>query len=373
MSRALNALLNDRKTVDALVDLYERTLRQLVDELSYGVSRPGAARVSALLKRIDEILVKVDPKKSSPIRSWLRNQAPRAYVLGDKESTQRLRNYIKNLSSEKRDLYGEPKTAWTSINNSTMNAIVRSLGETFSKMKADMKAAVGVSIRRTQLTLLQSEKVAEATSGGIIRGRTGQEVADDIASILLKGKVSPEVRKRLSAIGFRGDMFNSFEKIARGEMITVGKKTMSVRAYADLVSQTQMREMHKVATVTRAKQNDIDHVRISNHPMKVPDECTPFAGKVYYVGPLSKDPLGFPRLDSILNGGPPFHPRCKHSAVEYPIFFQTDKKVEKEKAEALKTPSKFYGKSASEVRRLVNESTTRELDDINAEAMKLTG
>lgn len=373
MSRALNALINDSKTVDALVDLYGRTIDQIVRELSYGISRPGASRVSQLLKRLDEILAKIDPKKAGPLRTWLRKQAPRAFVLGDREATQKIRDYIANLPPDRRDVFGAPVEGWSGVNNTSMSAIVRALAETFGKVKADMRATLGVAIRRTQLTLTQSQEVAGATSGGIIRGETGKRVADDIASILLKGKVSPEVRARLGAIGFRGDMFKTFEQVARGEMITVGKRTMSVRKYADLVSRTQMREMHKVATVTRSRENNIDHVKVTNHPMTEPDECTPFAGKVYYVGPLSRDPLGFPRLDSILNGGPPFHPNCKHDVFPFVVEFKRDDTIEREKNETLKTPPSFYGKSSAEVRRMVEEMTEKELEKMNAPAMKLTG
>jgi hypothetical protein len=373
MSRALNALINSRQTVDALVDMYERNLRQLVNELAAGISKPGAGRVASLIKRIDEILANIDPRKSSPVRTWLRRQAPRAYVLGDNEATGKIRNYIKNLSTEQRGAFGEVRDGFTAINNTQMGSIVRAMQDTLSDVKSNMREMIGVTIRRTQLTLTESRKVMEQTSGGIIRGATGKAVADDIASVLLTGKVKPEVRKRLGEIGFRGEMFNSFEKVARGEMITVGKKTMSVRAYADLVARTQMREMHKVATVTRAKQNDIDHVQVTNHPMKEPDECTPFAGKIYYVGPLSRDPLGFPRLDQILNGGPPFHPNCKHDVNPYSVHFQNDKTIAKEKENTLKTPKRFQGKTPSEIRRMVEEMTKRELEAMNEAAMEVTG
>ena len=57
-------------------------------------------------------------------------------------------------------------------------------------------------------------------------------------------------------------MFKTFERVARGKMIRVGKRTFSVRSYSDLVARTQMREISKVATLTRLNQNGVHHVQI---------------------------------------------------------------------------------------------------------------
>lgn len=160
--------------------------------------------------------------------------------------------------------------------------------------------------------------------------------------------------------------------MARGELITVGKKTMSVRDYADLVARTQMREMAKVAGVVRCQKNGVDHMKVSKHVMPKPDECTPWAGQVFYIGALPKDPDRFPSLRAIPNGGPPFHPFCRHVLVPYVVDFKAEAKIDEAREFAKKIPKRFYGKGASEVRKLVGDLTREEIDGMFPESSKST-
>jgi len=303
------ALLSDSGTVAALGDIYERAARRIVAELAAGVSRPGAARARELLARIDEILGDLDPRKQSSVRKWIVENARKAYVLGDQAATKQIRDVLARLPDKGRAEFGEVDTSWTVINNNAMRGIAAAMSATLGQAKAQMSSFLTTTIRQTQVAGNLSEAILQTTTGGLLRGVAGQSIKDDIASILLEGKVDPAVRQRLSEVGYRGDMFDKFERIARGELITVGGKTFNVRTYADLVARTQMKELHKTATLVRGQRNGFNHVRMSWHPMEEPDECTPFAGKIFYFGPLPQDPLGFPRFNMLPSNGD-FHPNC---------------------------------------------------------------
>ena len=64
------------------------------------------------------------------------------------------------------------------------------------------------------------------------------------------------------------------------------------------MADTQLAEAAKVGTIARLQKNQVNHVKISTHKQKVTDECTPFAGQDFYIGPEPQDPLGFPKLGS---------------------------------------------------------------------------
>lgn len=368
VSRDLDSLINNARTTDALVRHYERTLRRVIDQLAAGVSRPGAARAAKLTRQLNEQINRLDPKRSKFVRDWIRRNVPRAFILGDKAGTRTLRQELKNLAdAPAKEAFGDVRQGFTANNNAALRGITRAMEATLGKAAEDMRAAMGTTIRETQVRLLQSQKIREATVGGRIRGATGKEVADDIASILLGKKVKPSVRKRLREIGFTGRDFENFEQVARGTVIQVGRKRMNVRDYSDLVATTQMREAHKVGSIVRLQQNGIDHVKISRHQQKVKDECTPYAGKVFYIGALAKDPEGFPKLSETPNGGPPFHPRCRHVVQAFVLPFRGKSATEKAKESAKALPRRFFGKTAAEIRKLVASTPLDELREIAAE------
>ncbi|MCJ2530697.1 MAG: hypothetical protein LN413_00045 [Candidatus Thermoplasmatota archaeon] len=358
-SRELKILLNNRRTVAALERQYELAFKRVLRQLRAGMAMPGSARVQALVAEISRILLRLQPKSKSPVRTWVRSQLARAYVLGGSAATRQLRADLLNAQAGHLNI----SRTWTAINQNSLGSVVAATEAMLQGAVEDMKRILGTAIRRTQVTLLQAVQIRDATVSGIIRGATGRQVSDDIASILLKGKVSPAVKRRLAGIGFRADMFQEFERIARGQIITVGKVRMNVRHYSNLVARTQMREAHKVATITRLQQNDIDHVQVSDHVQDEADECTPFAGNVYFIGD-GDDPAGFPSLRDSVNGGPPFHPACEHVLEPYVIAFKTEQAVERDLTDAKALPRRFFGKGANEVRKLVKGTPAGELKKI---------
>ena len=366
-SRDLLAFLNDDRILAALDLQLRLVLARVRAELAAGVTRTSAARVRELMARIKAILLRINPAKASWIRNWIIQTASKSFVLGDRSATKELRDELRTLAIAEQISFGGLRTSFTALNQTSLQGVIAAMTTKFQGIHDQILARVGSVVRETQVTLLQSQKIREATTSGYLRGFTGQQVKDDIASILLRKKISPAVRTRLEAVGFSARLFESFEQVAREELITVGSKTMSVRNYANLVGRTQSREIHKVATVIRLQQNEVDHVRISQHVQADVDECTPYAGKVFYIGGLPEDPAGFPPLREIVNGGPPFHPNCKHVLQPFVVGFKTKKAIDKAKASANALPDRFFGKTAKEIRKLVAEMKPEDLKAIAEE------
>lgn len=306
--REMRGFLNNANVVSALDRHYQKILDRIINELASGVSRPGGARTAELLRNIRDYVRELDPRRDSFVRDWIRRNVARAFVLGDRAATRDLQRSLEDVSSEQAAGFGSVNRGFGAANQTAMRAIAGAMEETLGRAADEMRGNLGLFIRRTQQVLVSDQAVRDVTVSGIIRGSTFRQRSDEIASILLGKKVSPQVRRELESIGFRAEHFNDFERVARGEMITAGKRRFNVRDYANLVARTQTREAHKVGTLVRLQQNAIDHVRVSTHVQGEADECTPFQGKVFYVGPLDKDPLGFPSLKGTPNGGPPFHP-----------------------------------------------------------------
>lgn len=367
VANEVRALLNNRKTISFLDNVYRQQVDRILAKLAKGISQPGQARANALLREINRLTDDLDPKRPGKMRDWIKANITKAGILGDKQATRELRSQLKNLGIDTRKAFGtKMNTSFTTVNSTAMKAVAAAMTEQLGRAAEDLRATIGTIVQKTRQTIISEPRLRETVVGGVLTGRTGKQVADDLAAALLrkKGKISPEIKKRLSEVGFRGDMFDEFEKVARGQVIRVGKRRFSVRAYSNLVARTQMREVHKVGTIVRLQQNGVNHVKISKHPQLVKDECTPFAGNVFYVGREAKDPAEFPKLSSLPNGGPPFHPNCKHVLQPWPIAFHSNKAIGDARDQSALLPKGLFGKGSTEVREAVVGLTDKELQNI---------
>lgn len=348
---SLEALLHSRKASRALAAQYDRTIRRIVRELAAGVSAGGAARGQALIQRMRQLLKQVDPKADNEVRKWILRETKKTFVIADQEATRELQAALRGAGKVTTRKLRPVEVEFTAINGAALQGVVTAMESTLGAARDQMEAALGKVIRQTQTSIARAAQLREATVSGFLRGATSQQIADDIASVLLGKGIPADVRARLQATGFDAKMFSDFEAVARGKLITVGKRTFSVRSYADLVANTQLREVQAVATLTRLRQNRVMHVQISKHVQAVPDECTPFAGRVFYIGD-GVDGNGFPPLRSIPNGGPPFHPYCRHVPRPFVIAVKGEREVDEARA-AAREIGDFLGEDARSIRERI--------------------
>lgn len=352
-------LIESERTAALLAQHYTRVVERITRQLAAGISHVGSARVTALLREINAQIALLDPLKQSRVRRLIRDIIPRAYVLGDKTATAALRAELKSLGAGASDLKAISRT-WTTVNQTAMRGVVLGTDTTLGGTAAEMRRRLHLVVLDTQQTLLSEAAINNPVVSGIIRGETGRAIADDLAVSLLGDKIPPDVKRRLRLHGFSGDMFDEFEAIARGQMIKVGGRNFSVRAYANLVAHNKMREAVSVGTIVRLQQNHVDHVRMSQHNQIEADECTPFAGRVFYIGE-GEDPAGFPPLSQVPNSKTPLHPFCKHILRPYVVPLRDASEVEEELADSKILPKRFLGKDAATVRKLVKELPAKDL------------
>ncbi len=358
-TRELNSLINNARTVAALEAHARRVLARIEKQLIAGVSAASSQQIAGVVRKLNDIVSSMGVKGKTFMKRWITRNIESAFVLGDDAATRQLREQFKKALADPKGI----KAGWGSVNQTSLRTMTAAMEATMGTRAEQMKHALGKLVRDTQTSLNSNIAIQRATINGVIRRATGRQLRDDIASIFLRNTVSPEVRKRLASIGFRGRDFGAWEEVARGQIITVGKIRINVASYSELVARTQMREAHTVAGIARLQQNQIDHVQISNHAQDKPDECTPWAGNVYYIGE-GDDSAGFPPLSSVLNGGPPFHPRCVHVIRPYVIVFKTADAIQKDLDATNALPKRFFGKESQDIRRLVKETSAKDLRKI---------
>ncbi len=364
-SRELTALLSSGDTLSALDHHLQRAIQRILRELATGISRPGSSRATELMQRIKDIASSLDPTRDSFMRDWIRKHVPEAYLLGDQATVRQIGEQLRSASPEVRSDFGSVNRAFTPINSTSMRAIAGAFSDKMQDIHRQVVTVAGITVRRTHLVFHQDAAIRDTVIGGIIRGSTGRELSDDIARMIIDGQAGPDALKRLREHGFQNDLTDLYQRLSKGEFITAGSRKFSVRAYANLTARTMLREAHKVATVVRLQQNGIDHVRISKHIQDKPDVCTAFAGRVFYVGSLPEDPLGFPSLKSTTNGGPPYHPNCAHVAEPFVAALKGQGAVESARKDAGLLPQRFFGKTAAEVTELVEALDEAAMRDIN--------
>ena len=83
----------------------------------------------------------------------------------------------------------------------------------------------------------------------------------------------------------------------------------SLPYYAAMVGQNVQNQIFRGVTLARAEQMPVPLVRVSANRSKGRDYCDAYAGRVFALGPHPR----FPSIHSTPNGGPPFHPFCRHT------------------------------------------------------------
>lgn len=91
--------------------------------------------------------------------------------------------------------------------------------------------------------------------------------------------------------------------------------------YAAMVAQNARSQARSAATVVRARQAGHDLVRVTANKSLTGDWCDAYRGRVYS---LSGESNIYPWIGLIPNGGPPFHPWCRHGMTIFIPAFHSE-------------------------------------------------
>jgi len=349
ISRDLLVLLGSDRNVAELERLYARTIDSILRELAAGVSRAGAGRARDTLIRIRQLAAKINPRADSQVRDWIRRELPKAFILGDKDTA---RDVLATLAQAGAESVAGVRVSdgFSGASNAQLNILIATMTARLEEIHRQVLQTAGFVIRNTQLKAQANQEIRQTIVDGIVRGKTGRDVSNDIAKAILTGKVSPDAAERLRAAGHAGDI-ELYKQLSEGQFITVGKKRMDVRAYSNLVAKTMTREAATVATVARLQQSGVNHIQVSMTMPTDPDVCALIAGNVYYVG-AGADPLGFPSYTIMPGGKIPAHPHCRHVAMPFVAALKTEPLLDSLRGNVFAAES-FFGTDSSEASKRI--------------------
>jgi len=111
--------------------------------------------------------------------------------------------------------------------------------------------------------------------------------------------------------------------------------------YAGMVAQNTRAQARSAATLLRAQEAQTDLVQVDAVKSKTGDWCDAYRGRVYSI---SGSDATYPPLAATPNGGPPFHPWCRHSLSPFIPEFVT----EQQRQEAANTDPRFLMRPGEE-------------------------
>ena len=288
----------------AILELNMRAKARLISDGRVLTSEAHRARI--LAREASVILERLDADAAQ----WIAENVPKAYLRGVKDAGFGLTEIGASV--------GVPQPL---IHEEAIQLLVDDLQDTMEDMTRQIARGVRRTIRRTQLTGTLDKLVTENIAQGIISGRTRRETSNAI----------------------RRQLIDEFGE----KPIRIGARNYQIDSYAEMVARTKTAEAQTAGMINRLAEEGHDLVMITAHGAK--DGCGYYEGKVFSISGNSEK---YPALASVPNGGPPFHPNCRHAAVPY--VEELSSRSEKRRARGV--PSEALGKSYAEVEKLAKQA-----------------
>lgn len=183
-------------------------------------------------------------------------------------------------------------SAFNAIDPVAVEALTSSLTGHLSKARASI-SQLATKIFRSPA--LEREFPALAQK---VRRQVGVGLAEGVATADMRARIANLLRPTFQS--------GLVSVIGKG-----GKRyTFPLDFYAGMVASATHRQARSVATLYRAREANHDLVRVTPNPSKTGDWCDAYRGRVFSIS--GAHPI-YPPLASTPNGGPPFHPWCRHS------------------------------------------------------------
>ena len=196
--------------------------------------------------------------------------------------------------------------SFAAINEVAVEQLANSLAGFMSKARSSVEQLASKIFRSPALEREfpgLAAKVQRQVAVGLAEGTTTAATRSRIAAMLRPQFVDGVV----SVIGKGGRRFS-----------------FPLDYYAGMVAQATKRQANSVAVLTRAQEAAHDLVRVSTNPSKTGDWCDAYRGRVFSIS--GAHPV-FPPLSALPNGGPPFHPWCRHSLEVFVEQFHTPAQI----------------------------------------------
>jgi predicted transcriptional regulator len=252
------------------LELKERARQRLLSDARTLTAEARRARI--LLREVTQILQQLDEDTAE----WIARNVPKSYLRGVR---------VADLSFGEIGITG-PGNIQPLVHREAIQTLVNNLQDDLLDKTERMERGYRTLVRRTQLTAARDKAITDSVARGIAEGKARREVSREI-----KAKLIDEL----------GDA-----------PLVINGRNYRPDKYAELVARTMTREAQTAGTVNRVIEAGHDLVMVTAHGAK--DGCGFYEGKVFSISGVSDK---YPSLDQIPNGGPPFHPNCRHGLAPF--------------------------------------------------------
>lgn len=280
----------DEKHLNLLVGLYIQAAEQLaslLEEMNFSQGSRQHTIYAQVLRILRELRTVTSQWGATAIDEFFRR--------ADKREVTRIAKLISDR---------ELKAEFTQIHEGAVDALVRGMLNDVDKAFTSISVQAQRILRGSRTESAVDAEMRRQTALGLAAGESREGIRRRIGQTLRK-----QYRDGIVAItGSNGRTYR-----------------YSLDYYASLVGHQTQRQAMTLAVLMRAQENGFDLVRVSPNPSTVGDYCDAYRGRVFSI---SGSDARFPPLALTPNGGPPFHPWCKHSIHTFVPELYDDEAVE---------------------------------------------
>jgi hypothetical protein len=299
-----------QQTIDALARAYRNaanTLRMEAERRLLSDRRvltASAKQSRRLLLDVETILQQLDEDAAK----WLATEIPNGYRVGARMGERGLGEIGFVTSGLKFD---------GNFHGTALQTLILDAQDLLLQATDGIRRNFRTVLRRTQLARATDKAITENIAEGLIAGKTRREVSKDIVQTLLRD-------------------FSD-------KPLTIGGRNYDIEKYAKMVARTKTREAVTAGTVNRMIETGNDLVMVTGHGAT--DGCGFYEGRVFSISGTHEK---YPPLSQLPNGGPPFHPNCRHNLA--PFVDELASKTEIRRAQNI--DKRALGKPYREVEKL---------------------
>lgn len=216
------------------------------------------------------------------------------------------------------------------FNNLITVVYAESLEMTDDLLKQDLKLPISIAFNKPHKEAISL--LSKITRNDIAKAYDSYN--NTVASYISRISISVEAKTKLVTMLEKGtfvegqsigDVSKQLRQVMREHVQTgyvlTGSRRYKFDDYMKILARVVPRAVQSRATELRCLQNGVNHVMISFHGAT--DWCRVYENKVFSL--VENDPYGFPSLRSIVNGGTPFHPNCRHVELPFVVSMYEDK------------------------------------------------
>ncbi len=299
-----------KRSRNQMARFYRKALRDIVELISSSnVLESERPRLGFFVTEIDRILGTLDTQQ----QEWAREEIERLYGANFTfiDNQIRLAGIDPSLVEE--------QESYASIHNDAINQLVTNvntgLGPRLTRVINEMKSNLRGYATQHRSLVTQLRDSNQVIAQGILTGASSATTRNTVLKQILNKRPKRWQELRRFATGSQGGAVRSLADAPW--LVNAGGRRLHVFDHVQTLVNTKEAETRNTARNNRLLDRGIDVVRISPNPPLTPDACAFYAGRVFALTEEAAERTGYPLLNRLPNGGPPFHPNCTHSTMAW--------------------------------------------------------